>query len=56
MLRAYITGGNERVFGVFQKLGYVVESSFDGSLFEIRLHFDQEAQVCITDPEWSLIV
>lgn len=56
MLKAYITAGNERVFGVFQKLGYVVESSFDGNLYEIRLHFDQEAQLCITDPEWSLIV
>jgi acyl-CoA hydrolase/GNAT superfamily N-acetyltransferase len=48
-LVAYITSGNERVFGVFQKLGYVVDSSFTDGVYEIRLHFDQLAQVCLTD-------
>lgn len=49
LLSAYISAGNERVFGVFQKLGYVVDSTFKDGTYEIRLHFDQPAQVCLTD-------
>jgi acyl-CoA hydrolase/ribosomal protein S18 acetylase RimI-like enzyme len=48
MFTAYVTTGNERVFGVFQKLGYVTESSFENGLYEIRIHFRQAAKVCLT--------
>ncbi len=48
-LVAYITSGNERVFGVFVKLGYVVEGSFRDGTYEIRLNFDQPAEVCLID-------
>ncbi len=48
-LVAYITTGNERVFGVFAKLGYVVEGSFRDGTYEIRLSFDQPAEVCLTE-------
>ena len=48
MLKAYISPGNERVFGVFQKLGYLVETSYVDGVYEIRLRFEP-AQVCLTD-------
>jgi len=47
--RAYISAGNERVFGVFQKLGYFMESSFMEGLYEIRVHFDRTADACLTE-------
>jgi acyl-CoA hydrolase/GNAT superfamily N-acetyltransferase len=50
MLTAYIAPGNERVFGVFQKLGYVVESSFVEGVHEIRLYTGQLADVCLIEP------
>lgn len=46
---AYISRGNEGVLGVFQKLGYVVESSLVGDVYEIRVQFGQPAQACLTD-------
>jgi ribosomal protein S18 acetylase RimI-like enzyme len=49
VLKAYVTTGNERVFGVFQKLGYVVESSLADGVYEIRLHLGQLAQACLTE-------
>lgn len=49
VLTSYITPGNERVFGVFQKEGYFLESSFFEGIHEIRLHIDQPAEVCLTD-------
>ncbi len=49
LLKAYITSGNERVFGVFQKLGYVVESSYKDGIHEIRLHPGRRAETCLTD-------
>ncbi len=49
MLHSYLSPGNEKVFGVFQKLGYVVESSLMDGVYEIRVHFDQPARVCLTD-------
>ena len=49
ILTAYITPGNERVFGVFQKLGFFVESSYVNGVYEIRLHFDRVAEVCLLD-------
>ncbi len=51
MLKAYITPGNERVFGVFQKLGYVVESSLVEGVHEIRLYTGQLADVCLMEPD-----
>ena len=47
--RAYITPGNERVFGVFQKLGYFMESSNMDGVYEIRIHLDKRADTCLTD-------
>lgn len=47
-ITAYISPGNEKVFGVFQKLGYLVESSFIDGVYEIRVAFEP-AQVCLTD-------
>jgi RimJ/RimL family protein N-acetyltransferase len=49
MLTAYVSVGNERVFAVFHKLGYVVESSFRGGVYEIRVRFDQPAQACLIE-------
>lgn len=43
---SYISAGNERVFGVFQKLDYVIESSQVGGVYEIRIRLDQPAQTC----------
>ena len=50
MLKAYISPGNERVFGVFQKLGHVVESSLVDGVHEIRLYTGQLADVCLMEP------
>jgi acyl-CoA hydrolase/ribosomal protein S18 acetylase RimI-like enzyme len=47
-LRAYISPGNERVYGVFQKLGYLVESSFVDGVYEIRVRLEP-AMACLTD-------
>ena len=47
LLTAYVLPGNERVFAVFQKLGFVVETSFTGGVHEIRIRFDQPAQACL---------
>lgn len=47
MLTAYVLPGNERAFAVFQKLGFVVETSFAGGVHEIRIRFDQPAQACL---------
>ena len=41
--------GNEGVFGLFQKLGFVVETSFVDGLYEIRVNMDQPAQMCLTE-------
>lgn len=49
LLTSYITPGNEKVFGVFQKEGYFLESSLSEGIYEIRLHIDQPAEVCLTD-------
>ena len=45
-LIAYISPGNERVFGVFQKLGYVIESSLMSGVYEIRVRLDQPTSTC----------
>jgi acyl-CoA hydrolase/GNAT superfamily N-acetyltransferase len=47
---AYVSPGTVgSVFGVFQKMGYVVESSFKDGLYEICLYFDQPAEACFLD-------
>jgi len=48
MLKAYISPGNEKVFGVFQKLGYLVESSLVNGVYEIRVRFEP-AGACMMD-------
>ncbi len=45
-LIAYISPGNEKVFGVFQKLDYVIESSLVGGVYEIRVRLDQPTHTC----------
>lgn len=47
--RAYIRPGNERVFGIFQRLGYLVDSSYMEGFYEIRVHFDKPVDVCLTE-------
>ncbi len=42
---SYIAPGNEQVFGVFQKLDYVVENSLSGSVYEITVRLDQPVAV-----------
>lgn len=49
MFVAYVTPGNQGAFGVFQKLGYVVERSLTEGVYEIRVYFQEAAQVCLTD-------
>ncbi len=46
-LVAYISAGDERVLGVFQKSGFVVESSYHEGVYEIRLNLEQRSTVCI---------
>ncbi len=43
---SYIKPGNERVFGVFQKLDCVVEISLSAGVYEIRASLDQPAEKC----------
>ncbi|MEJ5348841.1 MAG: GNAT family N-acetyltransferase [Desulfosoma sp.] len=47
--RAYIRPGNEKVFGIFQRLGYFVDSSYMDGFYEIRVHFDKPVDVCLTE-------
>ncbi len=47
--RAYIRPGNEKVFGIFQRLGYFVDSSYMEGFYEIRVHFDKPVDVCLTE-------
>ncbi|MGQ9795607.1 GNAT family N-acetyltransferase [Desulfosoma sp.] len=47
--RAYIRPGNERVFGIFQRLGYLVDSSYMEGFYEIRVHFDKPVNACLTE-------
>lgn len=49
MLVSYLSSGNERVFGIFQKLGYFMQSSCVDGVHEIQVHFDQPAEACLTD-------
>ncbi len=50
---SYISRGNEKVLGLFQKLGFVMEATLtDRGLYEIRINADQRAQMCLTDGLW----
>ncbi|MGV8073881.1 MAG: GNAT family N-acetyltransferase [Syntrophobacteraceae bacterium] len=49
MFVTHITTGNERAFGVFQRLGYVVEGSYSDGIYEVRLYFDLPPQAPLTD-------
>lgn len=46
---AYVSQGNEKVFGVFQKLGYVMETSLAHDTHEIRIDFTQTAEECLIE-------
>ena len=48
-LVAYSTLGNEKVLGVFQRSGYLMETSFSRGVYEIRVDLTREAEVCLTD-------
>ena len=41
---SYISPGNERVFGVFRKLGYEVETSLSAGVYEIKVGLDKPTQ------------
>ena len=41
---SYISAGNERVFGLFEKLGYTIESTVSAGLREIRVRLDLPGQ------------
>ena len=41
---SYISPGNERVFGVFRKLDYEVETSLSAGVYEIRVGLDKPTQ------------
>ncbi len=45
-LISYIALGNERVFGVFHKLDYVIQSTLIGGVYEIRVRLDQPTRTC----------
>jgi RimJ/RimL family protein N-acetyltransferase len=38
---SYISTGNEQAFGVFQKLGYTLETSLTAGIYEIRVRLDK---------------
>lgn len=46
---AYVLAANRRMLGIFHKVGYVVHSHFEDSIFEIYFRFDEPAQACVTD-------
>jgi GNAT superfamily N-acetyltransferase len=48
---AYVLAANRRMLSVFHKLGYVIHSSLEDGIYEIRFRFDEPAQQCLTEPE-----
>jgi acyl-CoA hydrolase/GNAT superfamily N-acetyltransferase len=48
---AYVLAANRRMLSVFHKLGYVIHSSLEDGVYEIRFRFDEPAQQCLTEPE-----
>jgi acyl-CoA hydrolase len=48
---AYVLAANRRMLSVFHKIGYVIHSSLEDGVYEIRFRFDEPAQQCLTEPE-----
>jgi acyl-CoA hydrolase/GNAT superfamily N-acetyltransferase len=48
---AYVLAANRKMLSVFYKTGYVIHSSLEDSVYEIRFRFDEPAQQCLTDSE-----
>ncbi|HYR03261.1 MAG TPA: GNAT family N-acetyltransferase, partial [Syntrophobacteria bacterium] len=48
---AYVLAANRRMLSVFHKLGYVIHSSLEDGIYEIRFRFDEPAQQCLTELE-----
>lgn len=46
---AYVLASNRKMLTVFHKVGYCVHSTLEDGVYEIELHFDQPAHVCVTD-------
>ena len=46
---AYVLAANRKMMTVFHKVGYVIRSHLQDSVYEIEFRFDEPAQVCITD-------
>lgn len=46
---AYVTKGQEGVFGVFEALGYLVEVTLTDDVYEIRLFLDTPVDTCLVD-------
>jgi acyl-CoA hydrolase/GNAT superfamily N-acetyltransferase len=48
---AYVLAANRKMLSVFHKTGYVIHSSLEDGVYEIRFRFDEPAQQCLTEPE-----
>lgn len=48
-LTAYVLAANRKMLAVFHKVGYVIRTHFEDSVYEIEFRFDEPAQACITD-------
>ncbi|SFM64883.1 bifunctional acetyl-CoA hydrolase/transferase family protein/GNAT family N-acetyltransferase [Thermodesulforhabdus norvegica] len=46
---AYVTKGQEKVFGVFEALGYLVRITLADDVYEIRLFLDTPTDLCLVD-------
>jgi GNAT superfamily N-acetyltransferase/acyl CoA:acetate/3-ketoacid CoA transferase beta subunit len=46
---AYVLAANRQMLGIFHKIGYIIRTHFEDGVFEIDFHFDEPAQVCLTD-------
>ncbi|MBW1982156.1 MAG: GNAT family N-acetyltransferase [Deltaproteobacteria bacterium] len=47
---AYVLAANRKMLSVFHKTGYVIHSSLEDGVYEIKFRFDEQAQQCLTDP------
>jgi acyl-CoA hydrolase/GNAT superfamily N-acetyltransferase len=46
---AYVLGANRRMLGVFQRVGYVVQTHLSDGIYEVEFRFDEPAQTCLTE-------